>query len=104
MGAGKTTLIAALCAELGVSSRVSSPTFSIVNEYQASEEVFHIDLFRLQSIQEALDAGIEEYLSGSAYCFIEWPQLITPLLPRNTVKIKIDLMNEHERLLTLLKP
>ena len=81
IGAGKTTLIQALCRLLGVSEPVTSPTFSLVNEYHRVDpetglegSVFHLDLYRLESIEEALDIGIEEYLDGEAYCLIEWPE------------------------------
>lgn len=103
MGAGKTTVIHALCRAIGVTGQLSSPTFAIVNEYHGREPVYHIDLYRMKSIHEALEIGIEDYLSGHAYCFIEWPQLIEALLPDTTVKISIESINEHERILTLEK-
>lgn len=101
MGAGKTTLIEALCQVLGVEEQVSSPTFAIVNEYRGTERIFHIDLFRLKTIEEAIEIGIEEYLSGNDYCFIEWPQLIERLLPTGIAKVSIEVVGEQERLLTL---
>ena len=83
MGAGKTTLIKALCRALGVISMVQSPTFSIVNEYTTHEgkSVYHFDCYRLRNEAEALDIGIEEYFDSNNYCFIEWPERITSLWP-----------------------
>jgi len=90
MGAGKTTLIKFLCFELGVKETVSSPTYSIVNEYAFSGgKIFHFDFFRIQSQIEALDIGFEEYLSSGDYCFIEWPQNIPDLWPLHHVRVKI---------------
>ena len=83
MGAGKTTLIKALCRALGVVSMVQSPTFSIVNEYTTHEghSVYHFDCYRLRNEAEALDIGIEEYFDSGDYCFIEWPERIMSLWP-----------------------
>ncbi|AQG79560.1 tRNA (adenosine(37)-N6)-threonylcarbamoyltransferase complex ATPase subunit type 1 TsaE [Spirosoma montaniterrae] len=83
MGAGKTTLIKALCRALGVVSMVQSPTFSIVNEYTTHEghSVYHFDCYRLRNEAEALDIGIEEYFDSGNYCFIEWPERIASLWP-----------------------
>lgn len=101
MGAGKTTLIGAMCRLLGVKEQVSSPTFAIVNEYRGIERIYHIDLYRLKTIEEALEIGMEEYLSGNDYCFIEWPQLIERLLPPGIARVSIDVVNQSERILTL---
>ena len=98
MGSGKTTLIGAICAQLGVRDKVTSPTFAIVNEYFGKEKIFHFDLFRLKSLDEALDIGIEEYLSGEACCFIEWPQVIGPLLPEETVYVTIEVIQLMRRM------
>ena len=83
MGVGKTTLIKALSKELGVTDATSSPTFAIVNEYQAEEnqKVYHFDMYRLKSEIEALDMGIEDYLYSGNWCFIEWAEKIPNLLP-----------------------
>lgn len=90
MGAGKTTLIKFLCRKLGVEETVSSPTYSIVNEYAfPGGKIFHFDFFRIQSQVEALDIGFEEYLSSGNYCFIEWPQNIPDLWPLHHVRVKI---------------
>lgn len=92
MGAGKTTFIKAICAELQVVDEVSSPTFSLVNEYKTSggERVFHFDCYRLEDPMEALGFGIEEYFSSGSWCFIEWPQRIEPLLPDELLLVKIE--------------
>lgn len=82
MGAGKTTFIKAICHFLGVSDTMSSPTYSIVNEYNTSSgsKLFHFDLYRLKSPHELLDLGFEEYVSSGDYLFIEWPEMAMPFL------------------------
>lgn len=91
MGAGKTTFIKSLCCSLGVEEEVSSPTFSLVNEYRGSVEktIFHFDFYRIKTETEAYDIGLEEYLDSGNYCFIEWPDKIDSLLPPSFVLIKI---------------
>lgn len=103
MGVGKTTIIKAFCTELGVTDAMSSPSYSIVNQYSGRETVYHIDLYRLKTIKEALSIGIEEYLSSKQYCFIEWPQIIEPLLPSGTLKIDINVKEDGQRELTIKK-
>ncbi len=109
IGAGKTALIQALCRQLGVEEEVSSPTFSLVNEYEYRRQgddsphpVFHMDLYRLKDIDEALNIGIEEYLYSGAYCFIEWPGLIEALLPEDTVRIKLEIIGDSSRKILIL--
>lgn len=106
MGAGKTTFIQAICKELGVESAVQSPTFSIVNEYLTSDNqtIYHFDCYRLKSVNEALDIGIEEYLYSGNYCFIEWAERITPLLPDGTAVIKIQEIEDEKRKITVTLP
>lgn len=91
MGVGKTTFIKALCEEMHVVDYVTSPTFSLINEYQTvdSKSIFHLDFYRTKNIQEAFDIGYEDYFSSGDYCFIEWPELIESLLPPITVKVHI---------------
>lgn len=91
MGAGKTTFIQAVCRQLGVIDNVSSPTFSIVNEYRtgSKEPVFHFDLYRLRKPEELLDIGYEDYFFSGDYCFIEWPELAGMLIPAGAVKVVI---------------
>jgi tRNA threonylcarbamoyladenosine biosynthesis protein TsaE len=90
MGAGKTTFIKKICEALGASA-ASSPTFSLVNEYETKSgtKIFHFDLYRIKSLEEALDFGFEEYLDQNAYVFIEWPELVMPLLDEySTIEIE----------------
>ena len=93
MGAGKTTFIKKLCEEMGTMDVVNSPTFAIVNVYDVEQpyrgEVYHFDCYRLKDIREALDFGAEEYLYSGNYCFIEWPDILSPILPEDTVYVKI---------------
>ncbi|TKC04952.1 tRNA (adenosine(37)-N6)-threonylcarbamoyltransferase complex ATPase subunit type 1 TsaE [Pedobacter frigoris] len=104
MGAGKTTFIKAIAAALGVLDTVSSPTFSIVNEYVAGEDViYHFDFYRIKSIQEAYDIGYEEYFYSGHTCFIEWPEKIQELLPESYIKVEIFTVNENERMLSVSK-
>jgi len=92
MGAGKTTLIKAICEELGVKQTISSPTFSIVNEYLSSsgKKIYHFDFYRINNISEAYDMGYEEYFYSDAYCFIEWPEKIAELMPDDVLKVNIS--------------
>ena len=92
MGAGKTTLIKALCRAVGVVSTVQSPTFSIVNEYTTHEghSVYHFDCYRLRNEAEALDIGVEEYFDSGNYCFIEWPERITSLWPATYYQVHLS--------------
>lgn len=98
IGAGKTTFIKTLAAMLGVSDQVSSPTFAIANQYPFENGwIHHLDLYRLKNIQEALDIGIEDYLYSGNYCFVEWPELIEPLLSDDIVKIYIEIVDNANR-------
>ena len=104
MGAGKTTLIKSLCESLGVAEPVTSPTFSIVNEYiGASRKVYHFDFYRLKTQTEALDMGYEEYFYSDAWCFIEWPEKIPGLLPEHYVKINIKAPDDNLRQINIEK-
>jgi tRNA threonylcarbamoyladenosine biosynthesis protein TsaE len=91
MGAGKTTFIKALCRNLGVHDPVVSPTFSIVNEYRTitNEPIYHFDFYRIQKLTEVYDIGYEEYFYSGHYCFLEWPELVSALLPDDTLKVTI---------------
>ena len=91
MGAGKTTLIKSICSKLGMKEMASSPTYSIVNEYEYPDgKIYHFDFFRIKTQNEAFDIGFEEYLASGEYCFIEWPQNILDLWPQHYVKIVIS--------------
>src|SRR5690606_39933279 len=98
MGAGKTTIIKALCEALGVTEPVTSPTFSIVNEYEGKNHpIYHFDFYRLKDEQEAYDLGYEEYFYSGAYCFIEWPEKIPNILPDDAVNIEIEIIDTQSR-------
>lgn len=104
MAAGKTTLIKALCESLGVKDLVSSPTFSIVNEYESPNgSIYHFDFYRLKNVQEAFDLGYEEYFYSGNYCLVEWPQQVEELLPETYIKVKIDIIDGTSRRLNFSK-
>ncbi len=92
MGAGKTTFIKAICEELGSIDNVTSPSFTIVNEYITSnlDSLFHFDFFRIKTVEELFDFGFEEYLSSGKYCFIEWPEKAEEALSPDTIVVRID--------------
>lgn len=104
MGVGKTTLIKQLCKTLGVTDATSSPTFSLVNEYQTAnnQTVYHFDFYRLNKETEALDMGVDDYLYSGNWCFIEWSQKIENLIPEQHTIITITLLDNGERELELL--
>ena len=129
MGAGKTTFIKCLCEAMGTEDVVNSPTFAIVNVYEVEtmrrkgerapqnvasvfgdpakargerQEVYHFDCYRIKDLREAMDMGTEEYLYSGNYCFIEWAEMIEPLLPEDTVWVKIEVMENGERKLSFL--
>lgn len=95
LGSGKTCLIQGICNGLNVRQHVTSPTFTIINEYQGRLPVFHIDLYRLGVLQEIEQTGFEEYLFGSGVCLIEWADKVTPLLPEHRIDIRLDLILKH---------
>lgn len=102
MGAGKTTLVNALCKELGVEDATSSPTFSIVNEYSGERgTIFHFDFYRLKNEEEALDLGYEDYFYSGAYCFVEWPEKIASLTPDDARQISIEILSPNSRKITV---
>lgn len=101
MGAGKTTFIQALCKTLGSDDNVTSPTFALINEYNIKDSsVFHFDFYRINDLEEVFDLGYEDYLYCGKYCFIEWPELIEPLLPENLVEVKIEVDEDDARLIS----
>ncbi|MFL9829565.1 tRNA (adenosine(37)-N6)-threonylcarbamoyltransferase complex ATPase subunit type 1 TsaE [Flavobacterium sp. ST-87] len=103
MGAGKTTFIKQLCKTLGVTGATSSPTFSLVNEYETTDNqiVYHFDFYRLKKETEALDMGIDDYLYSGHWCFIEWAENIANLLPEKYSTITIEVLPDNKRLLKL---
>jgi tRNA threonylcarbamoyladenosine biosynthesis protein TsaE len=104
MGAGKTTLIKALAKTLGVSAATSSPTFSLVNEYETDshDTVYHFDMYRLKSEAEAYDMGMDEYLYSGHWCFIEWAEKIPTLIPHEHSSIRIKALANGKRELSLV--
>ncbi len=101
MGVGKTTFIKQICRQLGVTDLVSSPTFSLVNEYQGRETIYHLDLYRLKNLDEALDIGILDYLNSKSYCLIEWPEIIEPLLDETCLWIRLELGDQNCRTISI---
>ncbi len=102
MGAGKTTIIMALCKYKGVTGNMSSPSFSIINEYYYKEEeelskIFHIDLYRLKDTEEAIQAGVEECVNSGSLCFVEWPEKAPELFDEETWHLMIEPVNENNR-------
>lgn len=106
MGAGKTTFINALCRQLGVSDATGSPTFAIVNEYRAARygSVFHFDFYRIKTLDEVYDIGYEDYFYSGQPCLIEWPEMIEPLLPEESVQIRIVVKDNNARILQIEMP
>ena len=104
MGVGKTTLIKQLCKSLGVQDATSSPTFSLVNEYYTSNNqiVYHFDFYRLDKETEALDMGVDDYLYSGNWCFIEWSEKITSLIPEEHSTVTIELLADGKRILELV--
>jgi tRNA threonylcarbamoyladenosine biosynthesis protein TsaE len=105
LGAGKTTFIQAVCKHLGVKEKVSSPTFSIINQYSTINDttIFHIDLYRVKDNEEAINAGVEESVFSGDTCFIEWPKRIS-FLPDETVNVFFEVISENERRLMCKLP
>lgn len=102
MGAGKTTLIKEMVNQLGSQDKVTSPTFSLVNEYQGKEtDIYHFDFYRIEDENEAYDIGFEDYLDGKHYVFIEWPEKIPNLWPEHYTLLKFEVKNTDTRSLTL---
>jgi len=106
LGAGKTTFIKELCNQLGVKENVTSPTFSIINQYTTvnNSTIFHIDLYRVKDEEEAINAGVEESIYSGDVCFIEWPEKLISLLPEDTVDVFMEPVNESKRKLVCKFP
>ena len=103
MGVGKTTLIKELAKQLGSQDPVSSPTFSLVNEYALPEDkLYHFDFYRLEDEEEAYDMGIEEYMDSDHWKFIEWPERIASLIPEDKVTIELTKNNNGSRTLNVV--
>jgi tRNA threonylcarbamoyladenosine biosynthesis protein TsaE len=103
MGAGKTTFIKAICKELNVIDGVSSPTFALVYEYHTPDDsvIYHFDFYRINSPSELFDLGYEDYFYSGNFCFIEWPEKASHLIPSNALKVYISVQNDGKRLLKI---
>lgn len=101
MGAGKTTIIKAFCKELGVEAVVNSPTFALINQYSGykNSPIYHFDFYRIKKITEVFDIGYEEYFYSGNYCFIEWPEIVSELLPDSYVYVKIEEEDSGRRII-----
>ena len=107
MGAGKTTFIKAICEELGVEDITNSPSFAIINEYRSettAELIYHFDCYRLETVEEAEEIGVEDYFYSGALCFIEWQERIVDLLPDDTVQVDVEEQEDGSRIVTLKYP
>jgi len=108
LGAGKTTFTKAICEKFEVKEMVSSPTYSLINEYAFDDEngkeklINHIDLYRLKDLDEAINIGIEDYLFNDDYCFIEWPEIVKPIAPENVITIQFELLSDSSRKILFL--
>lgn len=100
MGTGKTTFIKAICEELGVQDAINSPTFAIVNEYEAAsgDPIYHFDFYRIKRLSEAYDIGVDDYFYSGYPCFLEWPELIEELLPEEAIIVHIEQQEDGSRL------
>ena len=103
MGAGKTTLIRAICDRLGVTDAISSPTFALVNHYvgDGGRNIYHFHFYRIDRLEEAFDLGYDEYFDSDALCLVEWPEKIEPLLPDDTLNVRIDVTGPTSRTVTI---
>jgi tRNA threonylcarbamoyladenosine biosynthesis protein TsaE len=106
LGAGKTTFINSLCKVLGVEENITSPTYSIIQEYLSKNNniIYHIDLYRIKSRMEAMEAGIEDCLNSKEFCMVEWPERVPDILPDNTVFTSIEILSANERKLIITLP
>ena len=103
MGAGKTTLIRAICDRLGATDPASSPTPALVNHYvrHGNRRIYHFDFYRIDRLEEAFDLGYDEYFDSDALCLVEWPEKIEPLLPDDTLNVRIDVTGPTSRTVTI---
>ncbi len=105
MGAGKTTLIHQICVVLGVTDTVSSPTYSIINEYRTHKDelIVHMDWYRLEDETDALNTGVEDYMLGANLCLIEWPERAVNLLPKDCIRIELKVLTDTRRHICIIK-
>lgn len=104
LGAGKTTLTKGIGKALDVQEEITSPSFTIISEYEGKIPLFHMDFYRIDDEEELELLGVEEFFYGSGVCVVEWSGIAAPLLPRHTVKIKIEIQQNGDRLVTLEEP
>ena len=104
MGSGKTTLIKAICKELGVEDGMNSPTFALINEYFTTkgESIYHFDLYRIEDVSEMYDFGYEDYFYSDSYCLIEWPEKAIELIPEDFVFIRIEVQEDGGRIVSAI--
>ena len=104
LGAGKTTFVKAVAKELGFTGLVTSPTFTLLNEYNAKFPIYHFDMYRLQSANEAIESGLDEILRGSdGVCFVEWPQKVAGILPEKNIMLDIQVLGQNSRKFTVVE-
>ena len=105
LGSGKTTFVKYLCRSLGSSDEITSPTFTLINEYRDREDhpIFHVDLYRLNTLDEAMQIGIEDLITEGSWCFIEWPEIIEPVLAGEYVQVEIEALSDGRRRICILK-
>ncbi|MBQ1227222.1 MAG: tRNA (adenosine(37)-N6)-threonylcarbamoyltransferase complex ATPase subunit type 1 TsaE [Alistipes sp.] len=103
MGAGKTTLISRIVAQLGAEDTVTSPTFALVNEYEGADKmlIYHFDFYRIDKIEEVFDLGYEEYFYSGDLCLVEWPEKIEALIPDDVMTVKIEVEDDGQRIFTI---
>ncbi|QLE02781.1 tRNA (adenosine(37)-N6)-threonylcarbamoyltransferase complex ATPase subunit type 1 TsaE [Galbibacter sp. BG1] len=102
MGVGKTTLIKELISQLGSKDRVSSPTFSLVNEYKIKDGIaYHFDFYRINDIEEVYQIGVDDYLYSNQWCFVEWPEKVQEILPKNATVVDIKKHLNDERTISV---
>ena len=103
MGAGKTTLISRIVAQLGAEDTVTSPTFALVNEYEAAVKmlIYHFDFYRIDKVEEVFDLGYEEYFYSGDLCLVEWPEKIEALIPDDVMTVKIEVEDDGQRIFTI---
>ena len=103
MGAGKTTLISRIVAQLGAEDTVTSPTFALVNEYEGSDNmlIYHFDFYRIDKVEEVFDLGYEEYFYSGDLCLVEWPEKIEALIPDDIMTVKIEVEDDGQRIFTI---
>jgi tRNA threonylcarbamoyladenosine biosynthesis protein TsaE len=105
LGAGKTTFIQEVAKQMGIKEHISSPSYALINEYlsPSAQKVYHFDLFRINTIAEVLDIGIDEYLESGSFCFIEWPEIAESLLPSRYLEVQIQNPENELRVINIQK-